>query len=327
MPCTLGDQRCGGAHGNELQACDAVGAWTTSELCASVCSDGACVTPPSCAESPTCGENQSCCASYLVEGGTFKQVYDDVNKTDDSFSATVSPFLLDRYEVSVARFRRWVAVYDEAGAKPAAGSGRNPNNPEDTGWFGNYATLLAPTAVDLDAALAECSGTPWTSAPGANELKPMSCVDWFTAQAFCIWDGGRLPTAAEWNYAAAGGAEQRVYPWSVPSGDTTISSSYAVYYPPGLMADVGSIVGQGDGRWGHIDLTGNVWEWVQDFWAEEPPTTDCQNCANLTTGPNRAYRGGGYLTVVGDLFVAYDDDGAVPNAENKSLGFRCARTP
>ena len=271
VPCSLGDLRCGGVHGTELQECDAVGAWSTSELCASVCSDGACVTPPSCGESPTCGENQSCCASYLVEGGTFSQVYDDVNKTDGKYSATVSSFLLDRYEVSVSRFRRWVAVYDEVGAKPAAGSGKNPSNPADTGWFGEYNIGLPATAADLDEALLDCTGTHWTSAPGVSEREPMTCVNWFLAQAFCIWDReGRLPTAAERNYAAAGGDQQRVYPWSVPSKDTTISSSYAVYYPPGVIADVGSIVGQGDGRWGHVDLAGNAWEWVQDYWASEP---------------------------------------------------------
>jgi formylglycine-generating enzyme required for sulfatase activity len=326
-PCALGDLHCGGVHGNELQECDAVGGWSTTELCASVCSDGACVTPPSCVESPTCGENQSCCASYLVEGGTFKQLYDDVNKTDDSFSATVSSFLLDRYEVSVSRFRRWVAVYDEAGAKPAAGSGRNPNNPEDTGWFGDYNIGLPPTAADLDDALLECPGTHWTSAPGVSEREPMACINWFMAQAFCIWDGGRLPTAAERNYAAAGGGQQRVYPWSAPSKDATISSSYAVYYPPGAIAEVGSIVGQGDGRWGHLDLAGNAWEWVQDYWAPEPPTTDCQNCANLTVGPDRAYHGGGYLTGVDDLIVAYGGDPGAPLAASKTIGFRCARTP
>jgi formylglycine-generating enzyme required for sulfatase activity len=52
-------------------------------------------------------------------------------------------------------------------------------------------------------------------------------MDWYEAYAFCIWDGGFLPTDAEWNYAAAGGAQQRAYPWSNPPTSLTIDPSYA----------------------------------------------------------------------------------------------------
>ncbi len=48
---------------------------------------------------------------------------------------------------------------------------------------------------------------------GSNENQPINCVTWYEAFAFCISDGGYLPTAAEWNYAAAGGSDQRAYPF------------------------------------------------------------------------------------------------------------------
>jgi hypothetical protein len=66
--------------------------------------------------------------------------------------------------------------------------------------------------------------------PGPNEKRAINYVTWYDAYAFCIWDGGFLPSEAEWNYAAAGGAEQRVFPWSNPPKSTTIDCSFANYF-------------------------------------------------------------------------------------------------
>ncbi|WP_438023210.1 formylglycine-generating enzyme family protein [Sorangium sp. So ce233] len=75
---------------------------------------------------------------------------------------------------------------------------------------------------------------------GENEARPIRCVSWSVAFAFCAWDGGRLPTEAEWNHASAGGSEQREYPW----GNAFPNSTYAVYDAAG-SAVVGSRLGPG----------------------------------------------------------------------------------
>jgi len=61
-----------------------------------------------------------------------------------------------------------------------------------------------------------------------NPDVPMNCVDWYVAFAFCAWDGSRLPTEAEWNFAASGGTAQRIYPWSTAPGPV-IDSTFAWY--------------------------------------------------------------------------------------------------
>jgi sulfatase modifying factor 1 len=106
--------------------------------------------------------------------------------------------------------------------------------------------------------------------------------------AFCAWDGGYLPTEAD--YAASGGSEQRAYPWSSPADSVTIGPTYASYscLGDGLAGctttdciPVGSHPA-GNGRWGQSDLGGNVHEWILDL-ADFPGTypNPCVDCAEL----------------------------------------------
>src|SRR5262249_38251711 len=144
-------------------------------------------------------------------------------------------------------------------------------------------------------------GTDWTP--------PVTCVSWLEAFAFCAWDGGRLPTDLELNYAAAGGSEQRVYPWTAPGTKAAIDPSRANYCskirgvgnlteciesPLPEIQPVGSKSPLGDGRWGHADLAGNAWEPTLDFDAALVPGQPCVDCAALDApaGTKRRYRGG-----------------------------------
>jgi formylglycine-generating enzyme len=175
----------------------------------------------------------------------------------------------------------------------------------------------------------------WTDAPGSNENRPMNCVTWYEAMAFCIWDGGYLPTEAEWNYSAAGGNEQRAYPWSNPAGSLVIDASYASYNCLGDgvancqstdLVNVGT-KSSGKGRWGQVDLAGNVSEWVLDSYTEY--TSVCDDCASLAeTGRGRAHRGGYFTTNTGTPWLRTGYRYAL-DALNRDhdIGFRCARAP
>src|SRR5690606_23579495 len=140
------------------------------------------------------------------------------------------------------------------------------------------------------------SGTnqTWTPTIGANENRPISSVNWYQSYAFCIWDGGFLPSEAEWNYAAAGGTERGYYPWSSPAGSTTSDCTYANHLGcGGAASNVGSLSTKGNGLYGQSDLAGNVWQWVLD-WYVSPYQTPCDNCASTDPASNRVMRGGGF---------------------------------
>jgi formylglycine-generating enzyme len=288
--------------------------------------NNACEAPPSCVGlAKTCGPagTADCCASGVVKGGTFNR------DNDPAYPATVANFRLDNYEITVGRFRKFVAAYSQTMTAP--GAGKNPNNASDTGWDTAWNSSL-PAAGMLTNVL-KCSAThqTWTDSAGtgAAESLPINCVDWFEAEAFCIWDGGRLPTEAEWNYAAAGGTAQRTYPW----GNDTPSCSYANYsgagggnlcVPTGTNP-VGSESTAGDGLYGQSDLAGNVKEWVQDWYAT-PYTNPCSNCANLAVSTFQVLRGGGFGVIAAGLPSSYRS-GYAPSIHDEEDGARCARNP
>ncbi len=302
-------------------------AWQAQTACAGnqICQGGGCVTPPSCSGlASTCGPSESCCNSSLVPGVASGIVF--YRNNNGTLPATVSDFMLDRYEVTVGRFRKFLAAYPAN--MPVAGDGAHPNIP-DSGWQATWDIYLQPSAASLEAALACDAFATFTPTASTNENKPINCVDWYTAFAFCAWDGGFLPTDLEWNYAAAGGDDQRSYPWgsTVPPANT----SYAIYdclyggggpcNGPDRIAPVGSAT-SGVGKWGHLDLSGNIEEWNLDNYASYP--AECDDCADLTDSGVRVKRAGYFNSVASTLLTTYRNSGSLASS---SGGLRCARAP
>lgn len=315
----------------------------TTDTCAMVLS-----TFPSCSQlAMRCGADgtDDCCSTAEpIPGGSYYRSYDiaaDGSYPSMSYPATVSPFILDKYEVTVGRFRKFVeAGMGTRANPPAAGTGARFLNgaPAQGGWDANWNTSLPVDSAALVAAVkCDASFQSWTDVPTETEQLPINCVTWYEAFAFCAWDGGFLPTEAQWNFAAAGGAEQRAYPWSMPAGSTAIDCSYANYYidvPPGahcvgestgFLNSVGAESPKGDGRWKQTDLAGNVWEWTLDMYVTPYSSSSCNDCAKLDSSSDRTFRGGGFLFNGASDLRTGSRFGGSPNSRAVDVGFRCSR--
>ena len=323
--CANGRKRC---TGTTPETCVAH-AWQPQTACGagSFCQTGACVSPPSCnGVTSTCGSgrNDYCCSSVAVPGGTYYR------SNDGNFPATVSNFLLDKYEVTVGRFRKFAEAYP--GSRPAQGAGAHPKI-ANSGWQSAWDASL-PVAQNLLIASVKCgSYSAWTDSPGTNENMPLGCLNWRVAFAFCIWDGGRLPTEAEWNYASAGGDEQRIYPWGdTDPGFNASHAAYDCYYDGTIcsgscclasIAPVGAIPA-GNGRWGHADLAGNLQEWNFDYYGSYP--VPCIDCALATGSGTRGMRGG-YFSASVDYLKNATRGASSETFGGGTDGVRCARNP
>jgi formylglycine-generating enzyme required for sulfatase activity len=265
--------------------------------------------------------------------------YDPLGDDNETPAHTVelSPYGLDKYLVTVGRFRRFVEAFD--GTPPAVDAGAHPMV-AGSGWQADFDQFLPQSAADLRGTLPVWrpgSLDMWTSAPGDHECRPMNGVSFHVAYAFCIWDGGRLPTEAEWEFAAAGGDEERRYPWGTDGPD----SSRAVYGcatsgTSDCSTDDLPVVGSrglpGLSRFGHADMAGALDEFVRDdytggFYFGMNATG--LNPINLTldaVDPTGPVRGGNYsslgtrLRSAARVEVAREPGGT-------ALGFRCARDP
>ena len=213
-------------------------------------------------------------------------------------------FFMDKYEVTNAEFKAFV------NANPAW----QKDNIEDRFHDGTYLWLW--TGTDYFAGRAD---------------HPVVFVSWYAAMAYAEWAGKRLPTEAEWEYAARGGLAGKKYPW----GDT-ITPAHANYWDVGDRTPVGQYPAN---DYGLYDMAGNVWEWCLDAWdADFYAVSDDsrnpiaggetiqwlqENFTTIPTGGFRVLRGGSWAS--GATRVADRFEDAPADLNDHGTGFRCAR--
>lgn len=293
--------------------------------------------PSSCVElSAECGSGiEPCCGVVQVAAGAGTQGRVGAGSDHEpERTVTVSEFYIDQFEVTVGRFRAFEDAYADwrSEGHPLEDEGAHPSVP-GSGWRSGWSAEL-PASLPSDDNL--CHFDWATRGAFGTEVLPMNCLNWYEAYAFCIWDGGRLPTEAEWEYVASGQGDDRPLPWGNAPAVEGVHAAFNCFVsgdcqePTKNINDfvtVGALT-TGFGVGGVGEMAGNVGEWVRDAYynIEYFETGDCTDCLRLETDDvavPRILRGGNMLSTEQEIrtYVRFSLD---PLDHYPVAGVRCA---
>jgi formylglycine-generating enzyme required for sulfatase activity len=246
---------------------------------------------------------------------------------------TLSPFWIDPRPITNERFARFI---DATGFVTVA---------EQEGWSFVFQGLLPEDFEDTSGVVGaewwrQVFGATWRHPEGPHSHvddrgdHPVVHVSWSDAQAYCAWAGLRLPTEAEWEFAARGGLEQARYAWG---DDLTPDAGWMCNIWQGTFpsentlddgflgtAPVGSFP---PNAFGMCDMAGNTWDWVNDWFGPTFGQAPQRDPLGPSTGDAKVIRGGSYLchdSYCNRYRVAARTSNE-PASSTGNMGFRCAR--
>lgn len=262
-----------------------------------------------------------------IPGGEFFMGSDEKDALDiekPAHKVKLAPYCIDEFEVSVAQYKK---CSDEGGCRRAS---------KENVWPG-----IKPAQRKIYDPLCNIND------PEGKANHPINCVEWDQAREYCETMGARLPTEAEWEFAARG-PDGRIYPWGDerPSkdhlnacGKECVAWQKTHPDPDGVLgamydeddgfpntAPVGSFP-KGKSRYGVQDVVGNVWEWVADFYAPYAKSTESTEIdpKGPTEGDDRVIRGGAWNGAFPSWVRPAFRYHVAPSSRSYGFGFRCAK--
>jgi sulfatase modifying factor 1 len=303
----------------------------------------------------------------LIPGGQFQMGGDNDQADKDEYpkhTVELSSFYMDITEVTNAQFK---AFADATGYVTTA---EKKPDWEELKKSLPPGTPKPPDSVLVAASLVfKATGGPvnlqdyaqwWEWVPGANWKEPQGPgstitgkdnypvihISWDDAMAYCKWSGKRLPTEAEWEYAARGGQQNNIYPWGnehINTGQTKANSwegnfPYLNKKTDGYVTSA-PVKQYAPNKYGLYDMAGNVWEWCSDWYNFNYYQTAKEKISINPKGPAQSYdpqdpytpkrslRGGSFLcndTYCSGYRVARRMKTS-PDTGMEHTGFRCVR--